>query len=554
MMRVDAALPLTGITIENLTFCGNNNMDRSVYVTNPSVPAVCPAAPASPTNCDNIRNDPSGPPKCVDLQIDNAALPSMPGDPFNSASYSVTIANSAFEDAAGHAIFLGYSQTKKVHDVYIHDTDASGSATTGILVLGGQDYDRKQCDSIANFSNDSNVLVPRNIRIEANTFYNNNGGTVALLQGRWVGLRNNTFVNNFVNPPPGDDVGGNVFFNQCTDTAQISWNTMTGPNSLTSTQGLELWGRNITAASNNISNYPFEAIQANSTLNATIQNNSATNNGRHPQGAAGILVWGREPGAPCNQIPRDTQTVTISGNTSTGQAYGIFLGERNFSRNTISNITLTGNTLGPPGFEIVRDEIVTLNAFSGPEPTLRPATDTLPRALPIDAVAPFSSRCPSPGLGSRSETFTFGGGQVTGAEHLASIEVAFSVPANPDDDGTNGPVAVAGHPFCHFFYDKLTNTVLLDDPYTLFTWPYASVLGPGGTDISNGYCTVRAASSGPQPAPEPKVLTLKLTVDFLPSDWLSSKKYMYVITGNDSVPSQYSNGGAWTFWGWWLTP
>jgi len=200
--------------------------------------------------------------------------------------------------------------------------------------------DRKACDNNPNFRNDTAVSLPRNIRIEGNTFNNNNTGTVAGI-ARWLGLRDNTFTNNYLNwQVLGNDTGGTVFIDQCMDTVQVHNNYLTGPSPSALTKGasgLELWGRNIDAAGNTILSYPGDGIDANSAFNTTIRNNTTQNNGTW-SATGGILVWTSGPGGPCDPIPRDTQSVTISANTSTGQAYGILLGDRGLSRNTINNL------------------------------------------------------------------------------------------------------------------------------------------------------------------------------------------------------------------------
>ena len=90
LMRVNAASPLTGVTIQNLAFCGSNT------ITGDANPLVCPSP--QQTDCTTA---------CADLSIDNADSGYFPvsPDPFHyTGPYSVTITNCDFEGATGHAI------------------------------------------------------------------------------------------------------------------------------------------------------------------------------------------------------------------------------------------------------------------------------------------------------------------------------------------------------------------------------------------------------------------------------------------------------------------
>jgi hypothetical protein len=386
-MQVDANAPLTGITIQNLTFCGSGTL------TNPNPSPVCPHVQ---TTCGNytdhntaqaMNNMPMDQPTCADLQIDNADSGTNPDNPFNNTgTYSVTIANCDLEDATGHAIVLYSTVPKKVNDVYIHDSAINSSEVTGIIVgvNGENSILNKVCDGNPNFSNDTTLHLPRNIRIEHNTFINNNTGATGMV-ARWVGMRNNTFTNNYINPQGGNTAGGTVFLDQCTDHAQVWSNTLTGPDILNNTSGLELWGRTIDATGNTVSHYPTEGIGASSTIDTTIQSNQTFNNGRLFS-TGGILVETSGPGGPCDQIPRDSKTVNVNGNTSTGQAFGIYLRDRpGEDRATVNDLTIQGNNLG--GTAILQDPLVVTPGYVGPQTTLAAVNNTHPEALAIDAVS-----------------------------------------------------------------------------------------------------------------------------------------------------------------------
>ena len=571
MMQVDGAgPPLSGVTIQNLTFCGGS------YPGDPGNPApssFCSSAyqamglnPQGNTTCGQWTqesNAGTNPALCVDLEVDNAETAPYPTNPFNnSGPYSVTINNVDLEDAGGHALQLfgnaGWSG-KKVNDVYIHNSAINSSGVTGIL-LGANTppLDRKICDSDPNFANDPNIFPPRNIRIESNTFQNNSTGVVAGAPARWVGLRSNNFINNFINPQgKGNSSGGNVVFEPCADTVEISGNTMTGPavnldDATPHTLGLELWGRNITVTGGNyITQFPNEGILLSGTYNATVSGNTIVNNDKvtsvDPSNTAywtgGIGVATPGPG-PCDQIPRDTKNVVINGNAAiSGQPYGIFFLDRGVARNASQDIAIDStNVSGTSGhpIAIANDFIsVTPGAYY-----VIPDVLDMPRALAPDAVSPVQSRCSTPG--SRRETFTFSASDTLGPGNILDLEVIFS-DGGADADGTGGPDT---GPQCHLYYAPPTpNVIYLDGPNGGYTWPYSSTVGPpAGTVLDNGYCRIHAESSSSTYLLESKILNVTLDVEFLTS---SSRKHIYTVAVNNQL---VSNGGNWTYWGWWATP
>jgi hypothetical protein len=422
--------------------------------------------------------------------------------------------------------------------VYITGSAVNGSEVTGILYgatpPANVNYpDRKTCDSSPNWANDPNIFLPRSIRTENNTFANNDTGVVAGT-ARWVGVRNNMFTNNYINPPvDGDQTGGNIFMDQCADTVQIFSNQMYGPTYL-HTLGPELWGRNIDVENNNpISGYAGEGIMLNSTYMATVKDNYTVNNGRAST-TGGILAWSPGPGGACNQIPRDLQTATISGNISTGQAYGLRFGDRDSdNRNVMNNVTVTSdNTFVPNSVAaLALDSLfVTLPGYLGPSPTLTPGSPVSPRALAIDAVSPVSSKCSTPGRDR--ETFTFPAADVSGANNVASIEVIFRIQGN-DDTGSGGPTNYGE--VCHLLYIPSANVVYLDDTSAGYTWSGgSSVVGAGGSYLGTNnpvpYCTIHAGSGSSNVQTEPYNVDLTLDIEFGPSSWTSSKKHMYVVT------------------------
>jgi hypothetical protein len=505
---------------------------------------------------------------CTDVEIANAYTGLTIPDPFSyTGPYSLTIANVDLEDAAGHALSIYGCATlgKKVNDIYIHDSAINSSEVTGIVEgVIGEDYkDHRACDNNPDFKDDTSLYVPRNIRIEDNTFQNNLTGALGVNEARWVALRHNTLTNNYNNPQLRLDAGGSVFFDHCTDKVQIYRNTLTGPTYL-QTDGLELWGRNIDvgaddpAQRNTISNYLSEGIGANSVFNAKIKNNTTSNNGAG-NSTGGILVWTREPGGPCEPLQRDTKDVTISANTSTGQTSGVYLGWRDASTNTIDTVAVANS--GP----VFLDPYVTLTGqVSGLPAPGPPVDDQLPpRALPVnpmkDLAAPIRavpSKCSEPG--NRREVFGFPASDVDveqGAGNISWLQGIFSV-AGDDKTGSGGPDG--GGAGCHFLFyppaDKATCTessgcgaLYLDGDNGNFNWvpESPSVVGPGAHDLANSYCKIRAGSLDSRVSFDGKVLNLKLDIEF----FFSSKRHMYAITENRD--GRRSDSGAWRYWGWW---
>jgi hypothetical protein len=589
MMRVDAASPLSGINIQNLTFCGgsypgnpcpgNSSCQAPSSFCHSAYVAAGITDPQGQTTCgqwlaDNTLNG-TNHPFCTDLEIDHADTGQNPANPFTyTGPYSVTVNNVDFEYAGGHALSLFGNDPsvipggKRVNDIYIHDSATNFSGLTGILMgANGPALNQRICDANANFANDTSVYLPRNIRIENSTFLNNSTGVVAA-SARWVGLRNNTFTDNFVNPQGwGNSYGGGIVFEQCADTVSISGNTVSYPHLAAfaplsyQTMGFELWGRNITITGNNtISGAPNEAIIASNTLNVTVTSNTLPNNDRvitqNPTNPAfktgGIATVTVGPGA-CDSIPRDNQNMTITGNSIQGTdsplpAYGIVFLDRGTSRNTIQGLTISGNSIsGYSDYDIaIANPIISLT----PPQTYQIVEDTLntPRALAPDVSPPAQPRCSTPG--NDRATFTFSASDKQGPTNVASVETVFSI-GGADTDGAGGPDN--GAHGCHFLYIPWANVLYLDGPEGGNTWTSgSSIVGSGGVDLSNGYCTVHAGSATSGYSMEAKILNVKLDIEFLPSSTLAYRKHMYVVALNNQ--GRVSNGGNWTYWGWWATP
>jgi hypothetical protein len=574
-MQVDAATPLSEITIQNLTFCGGT------YPGNPKPSSFCAAAyqasglgnPQGQTTCGQWtqQNTISGssPEICMDLEIDHADTGQNPANPFTyMGPYSVTINNVDLEDAGGHALALFGSEYtgKRVNDIYINGSAVNSSGVTGILMgaTSPNALNFKVCDAKPNFANTTDIYLPRNIRIENNTFQNNSTGAVGAW-ARWVGLRNNTFSSNYINwQGAGDGAGGGVVFDQCADTIEISGNTVVGPDKDPNTRvypltlGFELWGRNITVIGNNISNEPQDAIGVEAVLGATITGNTVTNNDQvrttNPS-EAGLRAGGitlSTFGAPvCGQIPRDSKNITITNNTSSGQPYGVSFMDRGLSRNIVQDVTidssnnLSGNTYYP--IAVVNPIVGLTNVVTPPgeDPTVAGATSETPRALAPDAVSPGASLCPAVGGGSDRQTFTFSASDVDGPSAIETIEARFvTTQGNPGD--------TAGGCDLIFQYIPASGSGPPVNVVTLITdsvpWPQ-SVVGSGGADLVGGNCTVHAGSSASHVMADAKTANVTLDISFKPS--LGTR---YIYTWVTNTQGQFSNGGNWQYWGWWLIP
>src|SRR5258708_7412436 len=302
-------------------------------------------------NCDFI---------CADIEIDNADTGPNTITPFDysgvdryqasGGTYSVEISNVDLEDATGHALQLYADQSsgRRINDVYIHNSAVNFSGVTGILASeGGPLYTYKFCDGYrvnatndtVDFANAHELFGPRNIRIEGNEFDNNNTGAFGFFTVRWLGMRNNTFRNNYIDPQVGNNAGGETGLGECADQAEITGNHFFGQNTSAATAAMELYGRNINVHDNaDIASHGWEGMSLHSALNATVKNNTIYNNDWSSGLPNGITTGGIQLttsfGGGCDGTPRDTQTVTITGNNISGQPYGIHFSDHGYlSRN-----------------------------------------------------------------------------------------------------------------------------------------------------------------------------------------------------------------------------
>ncbi|MEK7408931.1 MAG: hypothetical protein AAB225_28035 [Acidobacteriota bacterium] len=582
-----------GITIQNLTICGSSTLTAGA--------SLCPRVQ---TECGNMveRKTPPNVPLptdfiCEDLPVLQAdtGLNTTNPDPFNyTGPYSLTLANVDLEDAAGHALSLYANATtgKKVNDIYIHDSAINNSEVTGIVYgANGVEYHTRYCDSYRDhnpyeFRDDPALFAPRNIRIEnnggaTNGFRGNKTGVMGGGAVRWLALRNNTFENNYILPRVGNLAGGTVQGDWCADKVQVSGNTMTGPSSYDQTDALELYGRNIVVSGNTISGYGVEGVGAHSLLTATITGNHIQDNG-WAVNTGGIKVVTSFPATACHPVPRDTDNVTVSGNTPDNpagqtQAYGVHFQDQNpTSTARLRSVSVTSDTTPYRVVPVWLERFVGLYNYSPPDGySLQPPRNPVPRprALPVDVspspahpLWPVPPRCfekfanpPGTKKGSPRALFTFRASDHDGASNMWAIHGVFSL-LGDDGNGQGGP---NGAGMCHFAYDPVANLLYLDDANAGFTFPLSltSVVGAGGTDVGgpgslNPNCTIHAASSSSwktvppsQAQPAEYVVDLTLDIDFPASP--ASKYHIYTYTQSGNGLSEGDFGGVWKYWGYW---
>jgi hypothetical protein len=562
MMLVNVPRPAQNLLIQNLTFCGGSIL---------STPAsACPPLPQPPVQTKCAEMQVVGKGICSDLQISQADTrateeAAYPGDPWSyTGPYSVTISNCAFEGSAGHAISLYPTAPQQVNDVKITGCAVNSAEVTGLLVgVGGVDYtDHRIClDEYPDFKNDKNVYAPRNIVVVGNKdgnptngFRNNLTGALGINAARWFALLDNRFQNNYFAPRAGNEVGGTVFFNQCTDTVRIRKNWLSGP-VYPKTNALELWGRDIEVGNeidgnqgNTVENYPSDGIGLNSTLNAKVGRNVLQNNGNGEGGTGGIHAWTRVSDGACDPIPRDLKLTEIKHNTSTNDNIGLFVGEQPGSTNVIDGIAVENNGGGArvDAYVTLTGQVSGLPVKADPEPE-----QSAPRALPVTAEkdlvgAPriVPKRCLTPGR--QFEVFTFPASDVKGAANVFSLQGALRY----IDDSYPWPGDPARS--CVFYFEPPPNlgpcgssgcgALYLAADSGVFDWGDSSVVGPGGGVLQNSTCKIHAGHTESKVEGVGNVLKLKLSIEFRSTNTL----HMYTTTQNrdwEWAAERYS--------GWW---
>ena len=574
LIVVDAPSPLSGVRIQNLTICGNSRLSQ---LTGPCT--------RTSTTCEYMTTNYTlpGSSTCVDISVSNVSTGLTVANPFTSPGpYALEIANVDMEDAAGHALGLYASSItgKQVNDVYIHDSQFNYSAVTGILHgANGVDYDWKDCDQWATthgipFADDPSVYATRNLRIENNGFTGNLTGAMGGGPYRWAAFRNNHFNGNYVNPQVGNQIGGTIQLDHCADTVLITGSKnmdFVGPAYSAihpDTSALEIYGRNMTVSNLEITNYPSGGIGGGSLYNATITNNYIHGNSLNPYySSPGVPLSTAFAAGPCDALPRDTQSVTMTNNNISGQPYGIrFMDDIGLiSRHTLHGITIDGtNTISTtaavpqvatdqPRVVLLQSNISSLLTQGNGHVASPP---TRPLALPVDT--PIGQlRCSSTPV--NETVFTFEALDGSGVGNIQLIEGVFDL-QGADDTGAGGPGSGAnavGAQGCHFLYTQFNGAgqvqdmVYLDRPQGGSVWAQSTQVGPGGVEINNGYCTIHGYQSSV--VRETKILNLRLSVTFPTSASSTLIKHIYEQTTNNQGTASVGSNGPWTYWGTWKT-
>ena len=126
--------------------------------------------------------------------------------------------------------------------------------------------------------------------------------------------------------------------------------------------------------------------------------------------------------------------------------------------------------------------------------------------------------------------------------------------AGEDKDGSEGPDI--GSQGCHFAFYPSESKLYLDGPNGGRDWnasrttviPEEGSSTTGQGTITNGYCTINAATSSWKT--EQKILDLTLDVSFV-----SRSQHLHIYDQAEDLNSNYfSYGGNWYYWGWWVAP
>jgi parallel beta-helix repeat protein len=266
------------------------------------------------------------------VRIEKADINNWPANPFqNTGPYSVTMySNSLFYGQGGSQVESmgiqvanwGSSYTpNRVDNLYFYNNYFDHS-TVGLFTKLDAYDSYPTCDSMQpSYQDNLSSYTPRNVRIEGNTFYNVGQGALSLSDARWVGVRNNTFNNDSGVHNSGGDFGGVMFVDQCANTIQITNNTIVGAPVNSYTDGVEVYGKNITISDNTLSGLALDGIALHNAANVTIQANTIRDNNWHLY-VGGIHLDNNIVGG------RQGDNITLIQNklgntTTTNQKYGL---------------------------------------------------------------------------------------------------------------------------------------------------------------------------------------------------------------------------------------
>jgi hypothetical protein len=629
------AKSVSGVKIENMTVCGGSKIGHNWI--EPENAEGCPRPAGltlnacerdtrnatlypkvSPGNCAKDQRAcqyPDGTPPaaafCTDVQVIRSAAAS-------AGSYAVEFTGVQMLDAPGHALSVrGYRNDTdtvkyKTDDIWFRNGAIHRSGITGLLIgSDGKGYTRKFCDSYPNFADSPDIVTPRNIRIENSDFDDNNTGVIGAgtrrvyfggnrLRRNYIwpqaqgGDSNNLAAPDVASGDPNLSAGGTLMFDHCSDQIQIVNNaTFVGPGANHQrTQALELYSRNTTVQNNVFTGYTDQGIAAFSMLGGSILNNTITMTSPSLAPDGGITIASVGGSGPCSSSPpeiyRETNGLTVSGNTISGQAFGIHLAEHPWQGTAALNgLSVGTNYLNWTENAILKRAFVWANPstwYSGSAymaPTLGPRVPFLgatPRTLPVEVDASSSSEralCSTPGAARAPFTIAaaddsngsdnhpdygppgpdYGDAGYSGANQIARIEGVFS-----STSSTSRPAGPSNTPQdCHFvFIAHLSQPVVYLDDGTA-NWP-SSPLGPPGRDLTAPGCIIHAQTSLASTVQTGQyVRSVTLDVEFRGG---ASTKHLFVFTTNKNNISSYEyydesqpdQNRIWKYWGWWHKP
>ena len=591
-----SSTPLSGITIQNLTFCGGFASSTANPTGNP--PHLgCSNPPSSTsalcaTNCDGdlIISNTSPSTWTPPIQLPPAGTP-----PFTSSgSYHVTITNTAFADSIrGHPIFITpFTSSQSVNDVHITNSVFSGgNVQHGSYAFPFWLGDHTQCDnwSPGAFSDAAGPgLPPFNIVFDENTWYSGRGGISGI--ARYLTINHNTFTGYYW---PGDDVGGTIEQEGCADKVNITNNTIDGNWTAGSVPqgGMELYGRNIYIDNNVVKNEAWGGISILSTYRATVTRNHLWNNGQAGDQFPHIGVATSFPGdgtcspgvSSCDAV-RDTDGPIVQNNDSKDPASGIVQaspttakgvwldgGNEGSTSNMVNLVAnaIQGNSmsLATNGSQVVASQRLAINsvpvslggvANSALAPVIGSvALDVTDIGVHTIAVFPEGQAPLGPKLCRNDAVarrcFQFGANDPVGAANLMSPSSSLEgfLEALPSASQAVGGPAFPTSNSCHFIYFPYTSSIYLDSPAGMSNFVDSAPLDGGSTKVlTNGVCSIYAFDS--RQSSGPNNVTLVVDMNLSSGTW-----YLYEFLTNSQGQHQASNqaqGLQWSLWGYWRVP
>ncbi|MBL8233138.1 MAG: right-handed parallel beta-helix repeat-containing protein [Bryobacterales bacterium] len=263
------------------------------------------------------------------IRIERADNGAWPASPFsNQGPYSVEMYNNSLAWGQGGSyvesmgILVANASPNRVANLYIHNNYFDHS-TVGFFTNGDEAYSSYPACDTAGYPDSQASYQVRNARIEGNHFYNTGQGALVVGMARWIGIRDNTINNDSGVHNSGTDFGGAMFIDSCANRIDIARNIMTGAPSNSLTDGLEIYGRNITITGNTISGFALDGIALHNAADVQIHDNTIRDNNWHLQ-AGGLHIDNNIPGG--RQGGNISLTLNRFGNNSGySQKYGLRL-------------------------------------------------------------------------------------------------------------------------------------------------------------------------------------------------------------------------------------